>query len=91
MLPPAPRKLPTVSVQLVDERLTYLVAIVEHVGAHSPRDLRISDSAAAKMWLAYYDEMLWRPAIKIVEDGKGNEIGLAAVQNEIIKLGGRAP
>ena len=88
MVPQEPRKLSTVSVQLVDKEVAYLVAITEHVDAHSPRDLRISDPTAAEMWLAYYDEMLWRPAVKIIENGHVNEPALASIRAEMDRIRG---
>jgi hypothetical protein len=80
------RKLPAISVQLIDNRKCYLVAIREHVEAHAPRDISITDREATAMWLGYYNEMLWGKAIKVVENGVLNQLGLDAVRAHLDQL-----
>jgi hypothetical protein len=67
------RKLPHVSVQLIDDDTTVLVAISEHDRTHGPRDIWIRDPDCTNLWRAYYDAILWRPAVKVIEDGVFNK------------------
>jgi hypothetical protein len=64
------RKPSQVSVQVIDNNLVYLVAIAEHEGLHTDRDIRIRDEEAARIWISYYDASLWSRAQPIVERGK---------------------
>ncbi|MBZ0218605.1 MAG: hypothetical protein K8F25_18765, partial [Fimbriimonadaceae bacterium] len=82
-----PAKLPTISVQLVDRQRVYLVAICEHIDAHEPRDISITDVDAASVWLRYYDEMLWGPSLKVIENGNVNQQVLNQVHAEWDRLG----
>ena len=77
------RKIPAISVQLIDAKRVYLVAIREHVDAHAARDMCITDADASAMWLEYYNQMLWGPAIKVVENGHVNEAARQRLQAEI--------
>jgi hypothetical protein len=80
------RKLATVSAQIVDSEKAYLVALIEHTESHSPRDIRIQGGDVAKMWRDYYEQMLWSPSLKIVEDGTVNKVALTQLMAELDRL-----
>ena len=67
------RKLPYVSVQLVDENISFLVAVSEHSTPRGCRDIFIKDSEASSLWKTYYEKMLWEDALKVIEHGQLNE------------------
>jgi len=69
----APRKPPHVSVQLIDDYLTFLVAVAAHYPHSGNRDVIIQDKAANTIWVSYYDTTLWNGSIKLIENGDVNE------------------
>lgn len=80
---PTIRKLPYVSVQIVDDSLTYLVAIAEHYGeTHPKRDLVIHDVDAAALWRAYYQQ-LWDRADVVIDAGKVDEAAWRALKRRL--------
>jgi hypothetical protein len=58
-----------VSVQVIDDLNTILVAVAEHDSSFGPRDVWIRERGATALWKSYYDEALWRPAAKVLENG----------------------
>lgn len=69
MPPYEDRKLPHVSVQLIDSHTCILVAVAEHEGTHGPRDIWMRDEDSTLLWKNYYDAILWRQATKLIENG----------------------
>jgi hypothetical protein len=61
-----------VSVQIVDDHQTALVAVAEHYSSIGPRDVWISDKSCTSLWTSYYENILWRPAAKVLENGRLN-------------------
>ena len=64
------RKLPYMSVQIIDKRISFIVAVAKHTDAHYPRDILMEGGDISEMWLKYYNSMLWEPSIPIIEHGK---------------------
>lgn len=62
-----------VSVQIVDGHETILVAVAEHYSSIGPRDVWITDKACTALWTGYYENILWRPGAKVLENGRLNE------------------
>jgi len=81
---PEKRKLPYVSVQIVDEETTFLVAIAEHYDPHTERDILIHDVKATSLWREYY-KGLWSSALPVIEDGRLNAANWKLIQE---KMGG---
>jgi hypothetical protein len=77
------RKLPHVSVQLIDSHTSVLVAVAEHEGTQGPRDIWLHDDASTRLWQRYYDDILWRPSTKLVENGKVDNITWVRLKQEI--------
>lgn len=62
------RKTPYVSVQIVDDSSTFLVAIAQHYSPHTVRDILIRDADATALWQRYYGD-LWDGALVLLENG----------------------
>jgi hypothetical protein len=67
------RRTGLVSVQLVDENDVVLVAVAEHDSSLGVRDIWITNRAAADLWRHYYEDILWRPAARVIENGRLNQ------------------
>lgn len=75
------RKIPELSVQIIDGKEVFLVAVAEHENTHGYRDVQISDSSSSSLFMKYYDDMLWNRGGILIEKGKLNtefakELGL---------------
>jgi hypothetical protein len=68
-----PSKPPHISVQLIDDYLTFLVAVVEHYPTATDRDVVIRDKGANTIWSGYYDITFWNDSIKLIENGVVND------------------
>lgn len=66
-------KLPEVSVQIIDSKRVFVVAVGRHSDNHGYRDLVIVDENIARLWLSYYDEVLWNRSIVIIQSGRLDE------------------
>jgi hypothetical protein len=73
LLPPTERRTGLISVQLVDDREAILVAVAEHYSSSGARDVWITDPAVTSLWKGYYDDTLWRPALKVIDSGRLNK------------------
>lgn len=84
------RKLPYISVQLIDDRIVYLVAVAEHTSPAIPRDILIKDEEIFKIWIDYYTSQLWESCDVIIrngnlKEGKWNEIKGAVNEDALPK------
>jgi predicted fused transcriptional regulator/phosphomethylpyrimidine kinase len=66
-----------VSVQLIDDTDTYLVAVSMHSRPDRPRDMHIHDVEINEIWRDYYKNVLWLRAVPVLENGKPNRENLS--------------
>ncbi len=67
--PGQPDKTGNISVQLIDDLYTFLVAIPQHYFPHTNRDLLLFGKDVNELWRRYYDDVLWEMGEPIIEDG----------------------
>lgn len=60
------------SIQTIDGKKTYCVAVAEHQSDHKKRDIYLSSPEATDLWNRYYEEKLWSPSISIIDRGEVN-------------------
>ena len=80
-------KLPVISVQIIDEEVSFLVAVASHEDLHSARDMALMGAEAARIWQAYYDE-LWNDSDLLIDKGAVNDELLRALELESEGSGG---
>lgn len=77
-----PQKLPHVSVQVIDERVSALVAVHRHSAAGSKRDIWIEDRDTARMWAEYFRAFLVNNSNSIVKNGYFDESEWDALRSQ---------
>ena len=73
-------KLPHISVQIIDGKDVFLVAVAMHKTSHNFRDMSITDERSAEIWRNYYDNTLWEKSERVIDRGKINEVNLKRVR-----------
>lgn len=75
--------LPSISVQIVDDKHTFLVAVSKHDNHGGNRDIYIQDREVTEIWRAYFDRQLVKNSIAVIRDGTLDEVNWAKVKEEI--------
>lgn len=83
---PDQASIPHISVQLIDDDITYFVAVGgQHEQGAVPRDLRLQSEAAARQWIGYYNR-IWNDAFEVMRRGMVQETELEAYREHIEDL-----
>lgn len=77
---------PHVSVQLIDDNVTYFVAVGEQKeSGKTPRDLRLESESVSDQWTKYYNR-IWEDSIVVMERGKVQEEALEEYRRNLKEL-----
>lgn len=79
---PEERQKPHVSVQLIDDDLTYFVAVGEQIERNEPRDAFVQSEALNSQWNRYYDR-IWENCFIVLERGHVQEDELERYREHI--------
>lgn len=63
---------PAISVQVIDNQRTYLVAIARHEDLHEFRDICLVGEAPARIWHTYFED-LWTNSRLLIDKGRVSE------------------
>lgn len=77
---------PHISVQLVDNDVTYFVAVGEQrETGEVPRDLRIQSEEVSNQWKRYYNR-IWESSTVLLDQGRRNDVGISEYQDHIEQI-----